>query len=79
MPIRYRYISVTAASSAVLFVKFCSWPAAILSAVYLVLHHSYLSGILALAWPAGLSGVITVPGQTGRIELMLAQKVGYIE
>lgn len=76
--VRYRYINVPAAISAVYFVKFCKWPAAIGSAIYLFMYHRYLAGILAIAWPLGLCGIIAVPGQIGKIELMFAEKIGYI-
>jgi hypothetical protein len=77
--LRYRYINVAAVTNAVYFVSFCKWPTAIVSAAYLFLHRSYLAGSLTVAWPLGLCGLITVPGQTGRIELMLAKKIGYVE
>jgi hypothetical protein len=76
--IRYRYINVPAATNAVYLVTICKWPAAIGSAIYIFLHHNYLSGALAIAWPLGLCGLIAVPGQTGRIELMFAEKVGHV-
>jgi hypothetical protein len=76
--IRYRYVNVAAATYAVIFVKFCKWPAALGSAVYLFVHHSYLPGILAVAWPLGLCGVVVVPGKIGEVELLFARKIGYL-
>ena len=74
--LRYRYVNVSAAASAVSFVEYLKWPAGIGSAIYLFTHHSYLAGVLAILWPLGLSGLITVPGQTGRIEMLIAHKIG---
>jgi len=76
--IRYRYVNVAAATYAVFFVSFCKWPAAIGSAIYLFLHHRYIAGILAVAWPLGLCGIVGVPGKVGSVELLFAQKIGYI-
>jgi hypothetical protein len=77
--IRYRYVSVRAATGGMYFVMFCKWPTAIGGSIYLFTHGSHLAGILALAWPMGLCGFIGVPGQTGRIELMFARGMGYVE
>jgi len=76
--IRYRYVNVAAATFAVFFVKFAKWPAALGSAIYLFIHHSYLAGILAVAWPLGLCGVVGVPGKIGNVELLFARKIGYV-
>lgn len=76
--IRYRYVNVIAATYAVFFVRYCNWPVAIGSAIYLSVHHRYLVGFLGLAWSFGLCGVVGVPGKIGRVELMFAQKIGYI-
>jgi hypothetical protein len=77
--IRYTYVNVTAATKAVIFVSFLKWPAAVFSAIYLLRDHRYLSGALAIAWPLGLCGVVGIPGQIGRIELMFARKMGLAE
>lgn len=76
--IRYRYANVAAANYAVSFVSFCKWPAAIGSSIYLFVYHSYLAGILAIAWPLGLCGIVGVPGKVGTVELVFAQKIGYV-
>ena len=74
--LRYRYVNVPAATYAVYFVSFCKWPAAIGSGAYLLYHHSYFAGTLALAWPI-VCGVVMVPYKVGRLELMFAEKTGY--
>jgi hypothetical protein len=76
--IRYKYVNVTAATYAVFIVSFCKWPATVGSAIYLFAHHSYLAGILAIAWPLGLCGIVGVPGKVGTVELLFAQKIGYV-
>lgn len=76
--IRYRYVNVAAAKYAVYFVTFCKWPAALGSAIYLFVQHSYLAGILAVAWPLGLCGLVGVPGKIGTVELLFARKIGYV-
>ncbi|MBI3669774.1 MAG: hypothetical protein HY237_08355 [Acidobacteria bacterium] len=76
--VRYRYINVRAANYAAYFVVFTKWPAAIGSAILLFVHHSYFAGIVAIVWPLGLSGIIGIPGQIGRIELLFAKKIGYV-
>lgn len=76
--IRYRFVNVTAATCAVYFVMFLKWPVTIGSVIYLFLHHSYFSGIFAIAWPLGLSGFVGIPGKIGTIELLFARKIGYI-
>jgi hypothetical protein len=76
--IRYRFVNVTAATYAVYFVTMFKCPAGIGSAIYLFIHHSYLAGILAVAWPLGLCGVVGVPGKIGTVELLFARKIGYV-
>lgn len=77
--IRYTYVSVTAATKAVIFVSFLKWPAGVFSAIYLLREHRYLSSALAIAWPIGLCGVVGIPGQIRRIEPMFARKMGLAE
>ena len=74
--LRYRYIHLRLAVYAAQFVIFTKWPAAIGSAAFLFLHHSPIAGVLAIAWPVGLSGVVVVPGKIGRIESLFAQEIG---
>lgn len=47
--------------------------------MYLLIHHSYVVGALALAWPLGLCGLIFVPGKIGQIEMLFAQEIGYVK
>jgi len=76
--IRYRYVNITAANCAVFFVSYCKWPASIGSAIYLFVHHDYLAGVVAVAWPLGLCAIITVPGKVGAVELLFARKIRYV-
>ena len=70
------WVNVRAASYIANFVRLTKWPAAIGSAILLFVHHSILPGILAIAWPLGLSGLIAVPGQIGKLQLLFARKIG---
>jgi hypothetical protein len=74
--VRYRCVNVRAASYVANFVRFTKWPAAIGSAILLFIHHSILAGILALAWPLGLCGLIAIPGQIGKLQVLLARRIG---
>jgi len=76
--VRYGYINVRAASYAVNFVFFTKWPVAFVSAILLFAHHRIFAGILTIAWPLGLAGVIAVPGQIGRLQGLFAKKIGPI-
>jgi hypothetical protein len=76
--VRYKFVNVTAATYAVYFVMIFKWPAGIGSAVYLFIHHSYFAGIIAVAWPLGLCGLVGVPGKIGTVELLFARKIGYV-
>jgi hypothetical protein len=76
--VRYRYVNVRAASYVANFVTFTKWPAAIGSAIFLFVHHRSLAAILAIAWPLGLSGLVAVPGQIGRLQKLFAKKIGHI-
>jgi hypothetical protein len=77
--VRYSFVSPSLSKIGCLFVNFLMWPAALGSAAYLFfVVHSYSIGVLALVWPL-LGGFLSVPGQIGRVELMLAKSVGYVE
>jgi len=76
--VRYRYVNVRAASYAVNFVFFTKWPVAIVSAILLFAHYRIFAGILAIAWPLGLAGIIAVPGQIGKLQALFAKKIGPI-
>jgi hypothetical protein len=73
--IRYKYVSPGAARMAVPFVTFCKWPAAIGSGIYLLAHHTYFAGVLALAWPLVCS-IVMVPGKIGVMQRLFMRKVG---
>lgn len=75
--VRYSFISPRLAQLAVYFV-ILKWPATLASAVYLFIHRSYPSGVLALLWPF-LSGLVGVPGRVGDVSVVLAHRVGYID
>ena len=75
--IRYRYVNVPLATHAVHFVTLCKWPAALGSGLYLIFHHSYISGLVALGWPL-LAGYVGVPGKIGVVEIQFAKAIGYI-
>jgi len=79
--IRYSFVSVGLAYSAVVPVVWLKWPASIGSSIYLFVHHEAIAAILALVWPylAGLVGaVVGRPNQVGLIELAFAKKIGYV-
>jgi hypothetical protein len=76
--VRYSYVSPRLANIACLVVVWLKWPAAVGSAIYLLHHQSYAAGVLALIWPL-LAGLICVPAKLGRVELLLAKAVGYVE
>lgn len=77
--IRYSFVSPNLSKIGCLFVQYLKWPAALGSAIYLFfVPHRYGVGVLALLWPL-LAGFIPLPGQVGRIELMLAKSIGYVE
>jgi hypothetical protein len=77
--IRYSFVSPSLSKTSCLFVHYTKWPTAVVSATYLFfVAHRYGIGALALLWPL-LAGFVPLPGQVGRIELMLAKSVGYVE
>lgn len=77
--IRYDFVSPRLATVGCLTVAWLKWPAALGSGIYLLGQHSYLAGVLALLWPL-LAGLIHVPpGQVGRVELLFAKAIGYVE
>jgi hypothetical protein len=76
--VRYKYVNVRASSYVANFVILTKWPAAIASAIILFVHHRILAGTLAIAWPLGLGGLIAVPGQIGKLQILFAKKIGPI-
>jgi hypothetical protein len=76
--VRYKYVNVRASSYIAKFVILTKWPAAIVSAIILFVHHRILAGTLAIAWPLGLGGLIAVPGQIGKLQILFAKKIGPI-
>ena len=76
--VRYKYVNVRASSYIAKFVILTKWPAAIASAIILFVHHRILVGTLAIAWPLGLGGLIAVPGQIGKLQVLFAKKIGPI-
>jgi len=76
--VRYSWVSPRLASLAALAVAWLKWPSVVGSAMYLLAHRSYAAGVIAVLWPL-LAGFVRVPAQLGKIELMLAKKVGYVD
>jgi hypothetical protein len=76
--VRYKYINVRLANTAVLFVKL-KWPIAIGSSIYLFIVGRYISGLVVLFWPGFLAGLLHIPAEVGRIELLFAKKIGYVD
>jgi hypothetical protein len=74
--VRYKYVNVRASSYMANFVILTKWPAAIASAIILFVDHRILAGSLAIAWPLGLGGLIAVPGQIGKLQILFAKKIG---
>lgn len=73
--IRYKLVSPVAARLAVPFVAFSKWPVAIGSGIYLLAHHIYFVGVLALAWPL-VCGIVMVPGKIGLVQRLFLRKLG---
>jgi len=87
--VRYSFVSPTLAKAGALFVTFLKWPCALGSAIYLFAHQRYIMGIVAALWPL-LAGFVNfpvsiatarfgLPTQIGRIELALAEAIGYVQ
>jgi hypothetical protein len=75
-PLRYRFVSFYLVELGVFFVKL-KWPASIISFIYLLTDARYGTAILALLWPL-VAAVIGVPGKVGRVESVLAKRIGYV-
>ena len=78
VPIRYSFVSPVLANLACFAVRWAKWPVAVGSAACLLIHRSYLVGILALCWPV-IAIFVCIPGKVGRVELAFAKKIGYVE
>jgi hypothetical protein len=77
--VRYSFVNSELSRLGTQFVVYLKWPAALASAIYfLFVAHRYGVGALALLWPM-LAGFVPLPGQVGRIELMLAKNIGYVD
>ena len=86
--VRYSFISPTLAKIGALFTVFLKWPSAIGSAIYLLAHQNYVLAVVAALWPllAGLvnapvslvAGLLGFPNEVGRVELSLAEAIGYV-
>ncbi len=74
--IRYRYVNFYLAQMGTFFVLL-KWPASILSCIYLLIERRYGLAILTLLWPL-VAGIIGIPGKVGKVELLLAKKIGYV-
>ena len=74
--VRYSFVSPRLADAAVLPVVCLKWPAAIGSCIYLVLHHQFAPGLIALFWPF-LAAFVGVPAKRRVIELALSRKIGF--
>jgi hypothetical protein len=73
--VRYSFVSAGLSKFSALFVEYLKWPAALGSALYLFFgDHRYGVGLLALLWPF-MAWFIPLPGQVGRIEMMLAKNI----
>jgi len=77
MFVRFRYINFFLVELGVFFVKL-KWPAAVLSSVYLLVEGKYVIAILSLLWPL-LAAVVGIPGNIGKVELLLAKKIGFVD
>ncbi len=75
--VRYRIYNYTISNFFIFFVKL-KWFSAIGVAVYFSIEKNYLIAVLALLWPF-LSGIIGIPGQIGKVELMISKHVGYVD
>jgi len=76
--VRYSYVSPRLASLGAIAGMWLKWPAAVGSAIYLLAHRSHVAAVLAVLWPL-LAGLVCVPAQVGRVELILAKKIGYAD
>lgn len=76
--IRYSYVNLRVANIGATFVVWLKWPATIVAAIYLFIQGRYIVAALALVWPL-LSGLISIPGKIGLIELEFAKKIGYVD
>jgi hypothetical protein len=74
--IRYKYVNPYLSQIGAIF-SILKWPSAILASAFLVFNFHYAIAILALIWPVGISAFVGIPGKIGRVEVLLAQKIGY--
>ena len=75
--VRYSFVNMTLANLGAIFVAWPKWPLAIGSSIYLLIHGSYVAAVIALLWPL-VAGFMCIPAQIGRIELLFAKKIGYV-
>jgi hypothetical protein len=75
--VRYSFVSISFAKLGPILVAWTKWPAAIGSSIYLFIHGSYVAATIALLWPL-VAGFMSIPAQVGRIELLFAKKIGYV-
>lgn len=75
--VRDSFTSPALANAGCLAVAWMKWPPAIICSVYLIVRHSYVASVLAIAWPF-LAGFICLGGMVGRIELNFAKRIGYV-
>jgi hypothetical protein len=75
--VRMRLVSFSAADRACVFVAFVKWPARLIGVGGLLYHRRFLEAALVVIWP--LFAVIGVPGGVGRIEVAMAEQIGYIK
>ena len=79
--VRYRYVNVAVARFGVFFV-FLRWVTVPVAVIYLLIHQTYISAVVALLWPIFLApylGIFIGGTKIGKIQEMFMARLGYSE